>query len=621
MPAMEQVFLHSALYENLGAVTEKQLRLIVLHPGTYSDEVQCDLSIASLNRPYEALSYTWGLEKPPHHEAFSIKEEEEWEDIDDMSDTIEELSVADPKTITVNNIVVNVLPNLAQALRHLRLPSEARTLWIDYLCINQESVLDRNTQVARMNHIYQSASRVIVWLGLEDRECNQALSELHGLAANVHLSAIYSPSHEETRSRIRPLVSLLGRNWFSRVWVVQEVALAQEGVVQLGKRTAPWEWFVKAARKYRDHLTCCAAVISPFNDVKETDEFLALKNSLADVLALDGKVLQKLSLHTALRLFYVRQATDPRDKVYGLLGLLTPERRLVDADYALSAEDVYEMTAFKIIQDSGDLAVLMDIDEYVGDVASASWAPDWTTNAAFGLQLYDLFSAAGSLKADARQCSPHTLNISAVILDTVTNVAISGGTEEGDLLDAYTDLKTWEALAELHTRGSSPYVSSGYNRKDAFWQTVLMGANADRSRRVHAEEDHASYQEWRAWLEQYGKATDCESFLEAASQHELTREYNNVLTFYPATRWFFLTEDGYFGLGPVEIEEGDVVCVLAGGKMPFVLRAVNKTCESCRTDQLCYRLMGFAYVHGIMDGEVVRGIEADVEEPVRLCLV
>ena len=293
--------------------------------------------------------------------------------------------------------------------------------------------------------------------------------------------------------------------------------------------------------------------------MNETDEFLALKSSLADVLALDGKALQKLSLHTALRLFYVRRATDPRDKVYGLLGLLAPERRLVDADYALSAEDVYEMTAFKIIQDSGDLAVLMDIDEYVGDVASTSWAPDWTTNAAFGLQLYDLFSAAGSLKADAQQCSPRTLNMSAVILDTVTNVADAARTEEGELLDAYTDLKTWEALAELLTRGSSPYLSSGNDRNDAFWQTILMGANADRSRRLLAK-DHASYQEWRAWLERYGKATDRESFLEAASQHELTREYNNILTFYPATRWFFLTEDGYFGLGPVEIEDGDVVC-------------------------------------------------------------
>ena len=619
MTSIEKDSPHTSLYENLGPVTDKELRLIVLHPGTYNDEIRCDLSIASLSYPYEALSYTWGLERAPNHETPSIKEDEECEDIDDVSDATEELLTADPKTIMVNNTAVNVLPNLSQALRHLRLPSEPRTLWIDYLCINQESVPDRNIQVARMDSIYRSASRVIVWLGLEDPECNQALSELRGLAANVHLSKIYPHSYEKIRSRIRPLVSLLSRNWFSRVWVVQEVALAREVVVQLGKRTVPWKWFMGAAHTYRDHLICCAATISPFNDVGETDDFLALKNSLAGILALDGKALQGISLHTALRLFYVRQATDPRDKVYGLLGLLAPERRLVDADYALLADEVYETTAFKIIKDSGDLAILMDFDEFAGDVASSSWAPDWTTNAAFGLQLYDLFSAAGSLKADVRRCSPHTLNISAVIIDSITNVADMACAEESELLDAYTQLKTWESIVDVPTNGSSPY-ASGQDRKDAFWQTVLMGVNADRSRRIHAS-DHASYRKWRAWLEQYAEAADRERFLQAGSQHDLTKDYNNMLAFYPATRWFFLTEDGYFGLGPVEIQKGDVVCVLAGGKMPFVLRALDGFCGGCRGDQACYQLMGFAYVHGIMDGEMVRGIEAGAEEPYRLCLL
>jgi hypothetical protein len=93
-----------------------------------------------------------------------------------------------------------------------------------------------------------------------------------------------------------------------------------------------------------------------------------------------------------------------------------------------------------------------------------------------------------------------------------------------------------------------------------------------------------------------------------------------MLAWYPDTRWFFLTEDGYFGLGPVEMEADDVVCVLYGGKVPFILRAIDGTCDVCDNDQLCYRLVGFAYLHGIMDGETVRGIEADEEECMEFCI-
>ena len=400
---------------------------------------------------------------------------------------------------------------------------------------------------------------------------------------------------------------------------MQEVALAQEAVVQLGSRTAPWEHFLRAARVYRAHMACCAATIKPLNDLGETDDFLALKTCLAGVLALDREALRGLSLHAALRLFYDRRATDPRDKVYGLLGLLAPGRRLVDADYARPAAGAYEETALRIVKDSGDLAVLTDIDEYAGEVpTTASWAPDWTTGgAAFGLELYDLFGAAGSLRADARQCSEHTLKMSGLIFDTVTDV-VEDSADESELFPASTLLKSWEALAEPPSEGPSPY-ASGPERKDAFWKTVLMGASADRSRRVRAD-DHARYEKWRAWLEQYRNAPNREAFLEAGSRDKHVRDHNDMLSFYLNTRWFFQTEDGYFGLGPIDMAAGDVVCVLAGGKVPFVLRAIDETCEACKSDQLCYQLKGFAYVHGVMDGETVRGIEADEEEGIEFCI-
>jgi hypothetical protein len=120
----------SQLYETL-VKSSRQLRLLILHPCKDPGEgIRCDLIKASLNSDprYEALSYTWGK---PINEA----------------------------TIIVNAITLPVRKNLWDALYHLR-GAEARTLWIDAVCINQNNILERNDQVQMMRHIYEKAQRV-----------------------------------------------------------------------------------------------------------------------------------------------------------------------------------------------------------------------------------------------------------------------------------------------------------------------------------------------------------------------------------------------------------------------------------------------------------------------------
>ncbi|KAH8755177.1 hypothetical protein BGZ57DRAFT_933466 [Hyaloscypha finlandica] len=61
---------------------------------------------------------------------------------------------------------------------------------------------------------------------------------------------------------------------------------------------------------------------------------------------------------------------------------------------------------------------------------------------------------------------------------------------------------------------------------------------------------------------------------------------------------FFMTEKGYMGIGPTGCANGDIVCVLLGGELPYVLRPVGNE---------RYKMVGQCYMHGIMDGEVIRG--------------
>jgi hypothetical protein len=81
-------------------------------------------------------------------------------------------------------------------------------------------------------------------------------------------------------------------------------------------------------------------------------------------------------------------------------------------------------------------------------------------------------------------------------------------------------------------------------------------------------------------------------------------------------RRFAVTRQGYFVLGPDALQEGDVVAVLRGGKIPFVLRRASTNSDGDPGTDTGDRwiLIGECYVHGIMDGEGwdVEGVEEEV---------
>ena len=104
---------------------------------------------------FEALSYCWGP-----------KDEEK-------------------ETIKVNGYNYEVLPRLRKALQQLRDLILPRHLWIDKICISQESNQEQEAQVAIMRQIFAAAERTIAWLGESDdessmifRACNEMRTKL-----------------------------------------------------------------------------------------------------------------------------------------------------------------------------------------------------------------------------------------------------------------------------------------------------------------------------------------------------------------------------------------------------------------------------------------------------------
>jgi len=117
----------------------EQIRLLELAPGGPDDELIATLSTASLESspPYEALSYVWG----------------------DMTT---------PRSIRLQSSSFAITKNLEVALRGLRKVDQARTLWVDAICIDQDDLLERQAQVQLMKRIYSRSSRVLTWLGEEE---------------------------------------------------------------------------------------------------------------------------------------------------------------------------------------------------------------------------------------------------------------------------------------------------------------------------------------------------------------------------------------------------------------------------------------------------------------------
>uniref|UniRef100_A0A0D2Y3X0 Heterokaryon incompatibility domain-containing protein n=1 Tax=Fusarium oxysporum (strain Fo5176) TaxID=660025 RepID=A0A0D2Y3X0_FUSOF len=140
--------------------------------------------------------------------------------------------------------------SLYEALWHLRRPDEDRMLWVDALCIDQTNIKERGHQVNRMGEIYKKADRVIVWLGYVSGNAVKLKSGIDMFEKSLPLNAFSQWSREDIRWKqkwkeveaglgvscpeelVDGLQSFMEKPWFSRVWILQEVANAKRATVK-----------------------------------------------------------------------------------------------------------------------------------------------------------------------------------------------------------------------------------------------------------------------------------------------------------------------------------------------------------------------------------------------------
>ncbi|KAK8112804.1 hypothetical protein PG984_013330 [Apiospora sp. TS-2023a] len=157
-----------------------ELRLLILKPGKAGMPLECELAIYHRTHrvPYEALSYDWGDQ-------------------------------ARDNQIVCNGSPLQVTESIETALKHLRFPTEARTLWVDAVCIDQEDAAEKGHQIRFMDTIYSEAERVLVWLGPGTPETENSFRLVNRVFDRL------------SRQDLGPLLTLLGLPWFTRLWVFQ----------------------------------------------------------------------------------------------------------------------------------------------------------------------------------------------------------------------------------------------------------------------------------------------------------------------------------------------------------------------------------------------------------------
>ncbi|KAH7082449.1 heterokaryon incompatibility protein-domain-containing protein [Paraphoma chrysanthemicola] len=571
----------------------RQIRLVTLFPGRYIDAISCDLSTVSLDDlpDYNALSYAWG-------------------------------DRADSRDILLNGVAFKVTRNLEASLRRLRHPNNSVFLWIDMLCIDQQSVEERTHQVNLMSLIYSCAVEVFVWLGdyvetalqkdslslhnnqghedLSHQEAVLALTALQHLSAGHH----FDPFRQGTGPRLnKAQVDALGKlvelSWWHRVWTVQEVILPSKVTVVVGWLQFSWTMLAAATRSYIKHQTLCCCTVY---DSTATLNVFYVRVSDIDYCRARYHGHERLNLVLLLHDFRSRSSTDPRDKIFGLLGLVNrdPHYHGIQADYSLSPETAYEQVFLHLFRESGSLNALVRPSETKRTLDLPTWMPDWTARVSESTKDIEvriisdlrLYNACLSTRMDVRwPGTTKRLVVKGLLFDKVA--ALLAPHPNQDMRMKGDVAQYVQSIYDDMERRTPAYVGGG-SLAHAFWRLtsldlvdVVSDDFASATYRRTTIQDHKNY------------PNEFHVFAGGAPR-----------TSYLAAFQFFISEKGYIGMGPKSMKLGDTVHVFLGGSVPFVLRQIVEPTNSS-TQEPNYEFVGNCFVQGIMDGEALHGVDLD----------
>ncbi|EEH38592.1 HET domain-containing protein [Paracoccidioides lutzii Pb01] len=641
-------------------------RLFLFNSGQANEPLRGTLVIHALDPsyasipPYEALSYVWG-------------------------------SGSAQTPIYINDCPIVIKPNLDAALRSLRPPTQARLLWVDALCIDQSNADERSRQVGYMRLVYKHATRVIVWLGSWTPGVEMAFELAERLA---HMRDSCGADKDTLQKAVVELAvgapeafhhldQLFDRPYFIRNWCIQEVVASRRAIAKCEGlemnffdliSTAPY-----VAMK-RDQIL----VGMPF-EFWNMIFLLQHPSSGSRGGAVEGSLGNLTLLLASSRDFKV---TDPRDKVFSLLGIsdegLDPSLALtqimstsgtntvlslyrraassiarhindlgpgldilrhkaLQPNYNKDVVEVYrDLTRFLIRKSPRVLSVLAHV-QHTDDPAQSyfpSWVPKWFQPrqcsvldvgcflAGFCDGHFRYFAEVEDMPLSKEPMQPNYLRLRGFHVDKVKSVS---EILEYSLTGPFPFQDLWNQMFSFPINQSPmPLYHDKAPLVMAFCATLLatpLGAAMGDISQLMGETQGLTKEKFI----RQGEA-DAAVFLlskilvddtipiacgpeklnlldylcslvtmelgEAGADAERFERGARSVCFH---RRFYVTEKGYLGIGPRMMSPGDEVCVLFGGRVPFILRRMPDH----------HLFIGDTYINDddVMWGKITEGIK------------
>lgn len=627
-----------------------QIRLLELLPGR--GIIQCRLKVTGLweaEDTYEPISYCWKAYTREHWYGSGYKEKKKQK-----------------KTrVRVDGADLYITENLHGALRRMRLESRVRLLWADAICINQADDEEKSVQVAMMSRIYEGGFQTLAWLGEADHRTRKAFAFLKGCADRAsettslsfqselselevsfqseqpepEVSSQSEQSEPEVISRNsqRPRVgalrrwlaiwdwfareslrvsieSIIRRPYFRRTWIIQEIARSDRVLFMCGKFDITWSDLADGfwARGY---------------PVPDQNSFIALHNIWTSVDDYDLMEVVMIASPT--------QASDPRDKLYSVLGLVSDIEMIAAemVDYNKSSEEVFYDFTKGLLLSSTKLAALSM--SYGCSLDKPRHVPSWVWNPQPD-ELYDRFSvprstsnhyqAARDSKSQPKFCGS-ILGLGGIVLQTVTKVSSVWEPESrrhlpfhlGDpreflhLLLVYFEHRAVGGINDV-----SPDHATAEHLRNILFRTTWPNSFSTKTPLPASEQlQEAQYiEEFTCFdsevVKRYGKYVSGEKkpitlgtrfkllvaietwFIRNAFGDPAAKEFERLVpsTLNLGNRRLARTDGGDIALCPKETAVKDKLVLLQGSDVPFILRPSGDR----------WQIVGECYARVLMDG-------------------
>ncbi|KAK8112605.1 Heterokaryon incompatibility protein [Apiospora sp. TS-2023a] len=603
-------------YQHAPLESPDSIRLLDLLPAVKWDApVKCRIRQVTFERAcdkYEALSYVWGA-----------------------------LEGDQPITCDCRELLIT--PNCHDAILHLRRRFRVRTLWIDSICIDQRkapnSTQERNHQVKQMGVVYQNASRVLVWLGLNTS----------GLTVNHHRCLRFAyygdrPQLPYAMYRATHNSDVLDYYYFYDnspffTETSKEFAFAKNYTLIWGQLHIKWEYIHFLAEECRPSIATFPQAI-PFRSLATffINKQLPYRERLGNRNL--GIVSSPAELRFVLALRF-QQSTLNHDKVYGVYAILTTMGiKMPEPDYNKPAESVMDEFTWAYISSRKHLDL---ITAEISRSNSPTWIPEYIIpsseirfrnfgTSSRGRTREDLeyrYRASGCSRAFiAHEKLPGKLVVKGRYVDFVQSRTVCQviHTTHKNLLE-FESFREFIAVCQQWCQTCTKLLQKPeqtvYRTSESLWEAVLgsIKTNHTDSTKVADWFDLMLYPNCSklspAEVKKHSRPIDAAEAEYQPGPADIILDYlthlrtevdndicNTHMFANKFVKWAFLiTGNSYLGRAYHTCQEGDQLWLLAGSANPVILRQSGSE----------YQYIAPAYFYGIMEGELWPEDETELE--------